>query len=124
MPRSVDERIARYEYGVNADRIKEDIVAHKPAMVDKAKTTFSNLAVLEDRVKGVLGGESVLTADYLKYHNFSRQVWKLVQRFGGGSAVIDETATLLAKWKARGCTEAVLIKIRDDVFAIPGPTGP
>lgn len=122
--RTLDDRIAKYAYAVNPVRVGEDFAAKKTQMVNNMTMALAELSVLEERVKGILSGEAVLTVDYTKYHSFAREVWKKQKRFGGGSGLVDETAVLLAKWKARGCTEAVLDKLRNEIFAIPAPAGP
>lgn len=119
-----NERINNYIYGVNLDRIKEDFTAKKPTMVATVTVIFNELATIEDRVKGVLSGEAVNSIFYPWYHAFSREVWKAQRRFGGGTALVNEVALLVYKWKTRGLTEAVLDKVRNEVFAIPAPGAP
>jgi hypothetical protein len=41
-----------------------------------------------------------------------------------GESLSKEAAVLVAKWKARGLTEAVLQAIRTDVFNVAAPVGP
>jgi hypothetical protein len=121
---SLDDRIRKYTLGVNPTRVMEDLTAQKPTMVSKATERATELSTIEDRVKATLAGENVITSDYPKYHAFARQIYKLQRRFGGGTGLMDEVALLLAKWKARGCIEAVLIKVRNEVFAIAAPSVP
>ncbi|MEO0107640.1 MAG: hypothetical protein ABIK62_00475 [candidate division WOR-3 bacterium] len=122
--RSVEDRIRNYTDGVIPERVKEDFTTKKPIMVAKITDLFNQLTTIEDRVKGVLSGESVATCDYVKYHCFAREVWKKQRRFGGGTGLIDEVALLVAKWRARGCTDSVLTKIRNEVFALQPPSAP
>ena len=121
---SVEDRIRRYTERLIPDRVKEDFATQKPVMVAKVTEIFNLLVTIEDRVKGILSGEAVITVDYPKYHAFSKEIFKLQRRFGGGSGLNEEVALLVAKWKARGCLEPVLNKIRDEVFSIPAPGAP
>jgi hypothetical protein len=121
---SLDDRIRRYTDRLIPERVKEDLTAQKSFMVNKLAERTTELITIEDRVKAVLATKDATTSDYPKYHTFARQVYKLQRRFGGGIGLNDEVALLVAKWKARGCTEAVLIAVRDAVFSIPAPAAP
>ena len=120
----VNERIQNYSDKLIPARVAEDLTTKKPAMVSMETVIFNELVTIEDRVKGVLSGETENTIFYPWFHDFSREVWKAQRRFGGGTALVNEVALLVYKWKTRGLTEAVLTKIRDEVFAIPAPAAP
>ena len=62
-----------------------------------------------------------LTPPPRKYHNFSREVFRVQKNLGGGYALTHEVALLVAKYVARKCLESVLVNIRNDVFGIEGP---
>jgi len=51
-------------------------------------------------------------------------MWSLSRRDISGESLAIEAATLIAKWKARGLTEALLQAIRTDVFNVAAPIGP
>ena len=51
-------------------------------------------------------------------------MWKLSRKEISGESLAKEAAVLIAKWKARGLTEAVLQGIRTDVFNVAPPIGP
>ena len=121
---SLDDRVRKYTEGVIPARIAEDFTTKKPVMVSKVTERMTELTTIEDRVKGVLSSEAALTCDYVKYHNFAREIYKLQRRFGGGVGMVDEVALVLAKWQARGCTNAILTKIRNNIFAVSAPTPP
>ena len=103
------------------ERIKEDFTAKKARMLSSLQAAFTALAIMQDQVLAVLAGYDLSTTDYIKYRAFAGSVWKLQQKFGGGIGMINEVALQVAKWTARGCTEAVLNQIRNDVFNIPAP---
>jgi hypothetical protein len=115
------ERISNYQDKTIATRVAEDFVKKLPNMIAMETVVFNDLCTIEDRVKGILAGEAVVTCDYPKYHTFSRQIYKLQKRFLGGAGMEGEVALLVARWKARGCTEGVLNRIRDEGFSIPAP---
>ena len=102
-------------------RIKEDFTAKKARMLSSLQAAFTALAIMQDQVLAVLAGYDLSTTDYVKYRAFANSVWKKQQRFGGGLGLVNEVSFLVAKWTARGCTEAVLNQIRDDVFNISAP---
>jgi hypothetical protein len=119
-----NERIQNYSDKLIPVRVQEDLTTKKPSMVALVTVIFNEQSTIEDRVKGVLSGEAVNSISYPWYHAFSREVWKAQRRFGGGTALVNEVALLVYKWKTRGMTEAILDKIRDEVFAIPAPPAP
>lgn len=125
MPKDPSSRIANYTYKINGQRQMEDVVALKPTMVAKESVAIQFQYDVQVRVENLLGTEkAVATCDYAKYLAFASEVAHVQQKFGGGTAVVNETAILIAKWKARNCTEAVLDRIRDEIFSIPTPTLP
>jgi len=114
-------RIENYSR-LNPTRVMEDFTAKKPDMITQETAIFAELEGIEEHVRGILSGETASTIQYPFYQAFAKEVWKLHRHYGGGNPVIDEVALLVYKWKTRGLTEAVLNKIRDEVFAIPAPT--
>ena len=106
------------------ERVKEDLTAKKARMLTYLEVAFNALAAMQNQVLAVLAGYDLSTTDYPKYRAFAGSVWKLQQKFGGGTGLINEVALQVAKWKARGCTEGILTQIRDDVFTIPAPPAP
>ena len=122
MPRKgSDKRTAMYKFKLQPDRVKQNFEDRRQEMIAAQESAAIELATLEDRVRGVLADRPVLLMDYLKYHNFSREVFRLQKNLGGGYALEQEVALLVAKYTARKCDEDVLVQIRNDVFAIPGP---
>jgi hypothetical protein len=115
---SVDKRIERYVYGLNPDRVREYFAAHKDEMITSASQAFNDLATIEDRVKGVLGEETVPTVQYIWYHDFARVVYRLQTRFSGGRGLRYEVGSYIQLWVRRGADEDVLKKVSLDVFAI------
>jgi len=120
-----NKRLANYIYGENPDRIKEDLVAKKPDMVAAMKQRINDLYQYEQLVKGVLASEDAVTVIQVPfYHDFAREIYGKQRVHPGGAQLNNDVALLLAKWKGRGLTEAVLIRVRNEVFSIPAPGAP
>jgi hypothetical protein len=125
MARDPIKRAANYTYGVNPDRIKEDLVAKKPTMVTEATATATEQYRIEQLVLGVLASEgSVSAKDYGFYMVFAKQIMSKQAKLPGGAGLNAEVAIILAEWKARGLSEPVLIRVRNEVFSIPAPAAP
>jgi hypothetical protein len=75
-------------------------------------------------VKQVCDGAGVSIIQYPFYLCFGREMWSLIRKEVSGESLAKEAATLVAKWKARGLTEAVLQAIRTDVFNVVAPVAP
>lgn len=119
------KRIASYTYGVNPTRIEEDVIARKPSMVAQERVHFSRLYSIELRVKAVLASEGGVTSTQLPYYMaYARQVYSTQGHLKGGAQLDSAIAVVLAAWKARGLTEAHLIRIRNEVFSIAAPAAP
>ena len=72
-------------------------------------------------VKAVLAELPVFGIEYVKYHNFSRQVFKAQERYMGGYALEAEVQLLVEKRVARKCDRHALDQIRSEVFSIKAP---
>ena len=120
-----NKRIANYIYGMNIERIKEDLTAKRPDMIAAMTERINDLYQYEQLVKGVLASEDAVTVIQVPfYHDFAREIYSKQQTHPGGAQLNNDVALLLAKWKGRGLTEAVLIRIRNEVFSIPAPGAP
>jgi hypothetical protein len=120
-----NKRIANYIYGENPDKIKETLVAKKPEMVAAMTQRINELYQYEQLVKGVLASEGAVTVIQVPfYHDFAREIYAKQRIHPGGAQLNNDVALMLAKWKGRGLTEAVLIRIRNECFSIPAPAAP
>jgi hypothetical protein len=124
MPSDPTKRLNNYTYGVNPMRIMEDVTAKKPSMVAQVTVRFADLYQIEQLVKGVLATEAASAIQSPFFQDFAREVYAKRRTFPGGAQLNGEIALLLAKWKGRGLTESILIKVRDAVFSIPAPGAP
>lgn len=114
--------LQRYDHRLDPERITEDLTANKPTMVALMTVVTNEMVTIEDRIKGVLSGEAVAVTDHYKYLAFGRVLYRMQRRYGGGtglSNIVEFTKNTYVN--DHGCTESVLERIRDEVFAIPEP---
>jgi hypothetical protein len=120
-----NQRISNYTYGIIPSRVQEDFTAKKPAMVASITDRFAEMYQIEQLVKGVLASEVAVTCISNAYYQaFAKEIYKVQRTHPGGAQLNGEVALLVAKWKGRGLTEAVLIRIRNECFSIPAPVAP
>jgi hypothetical protein len=117
-------RIAKWNTKYNTTRIKDTLDELRPAMRQKVTAVFPMITAMELQVKQVCDGAGVPTRDYPSYLAFGRPLWALGRKEISGESAAKEAAVQIAKWKARGLTEAVLQAIRTDVFNIAAPITP
>ena len=96
----------------------------RPAMLANVTAVYPMITAMELQVKQVCDGAGVKTIQIPFYLNFGREMWALSRKEISGETLAIEAATLIAKWKARGLTEAVLQGIRTDVFNVGAPIAP
>jgi hypothetical protein len=118
------KRIANWNAKYNTERIKATLDDERPAMLASVTAVFPMITAMELQVKQVCDGAGVATIQYPFYLNFGRELWALTRREVSGESLCKEAAVLVAKWKARGLTEAVLQAIRTDVFNVVAPVAP
>jgi hypothetical protein len=117
-------RIAKWNAKFKTDRVKATLDDLRPDMLSHVQAVFPMIASMELRVKQVLDGAGVPITDIPWYLDFGRELWRLQRNEVSGETLAQEAAVLIAKWKARGLTEAVLQGIRTDVFNVAAPIAP
>jgi hypothetical protein len=118
------KRIASWNAKFNTERIKATLDDRRPNMLANVTAVYPMIAAMELQVKQVCDGAGVATIQYPFYLCFGRQMWALTRKDISGESLCKEAAVLVAKWKARGLTEAVLQAIRTDVFNVVAPVAP
>jgi hypothetical protein len=118
------KRIANWNAKYNTERIKATLDDKRPGMLASVTAVFPMITAMELQVKQVCDGAGVKTIQLPFYLNFGREIWALTRKEVSGETLAIEAATLIAKWKARGLTEAVLQAIRTDVFNVAAPITP
>jgi hypothetical protein len=117
-------RIAKWNAKFDTTRVKATLDEMRPAMLANVTAVFPMITAMELQVKQVCDGAGVPTIQYPFYLNFGRELWALTRKEVSGESLALEAATLIAKWVARGLTEALLQAIRTDVFNVAAPIAP
>jgi hypothetical protein len=118
------KRIAKWNAKYDTTRVKAILDEMRPTMLANVTAVYPMITAMELQVKQVCDGAGVATIQYPFYLNFGRELWALTRREVSGESLCKEAAVLVAKWKARGLTEAVLQAIRTDVFNVVAPIAP
>ncbi|MBM3331488.1 hypothetical protein FJY68_06500 [candidate division WOR-3 bacterium] len=118
------KRIANWDAKYDTTRIKATLDVKRPAMLQSVSAIYPMIAAMELQVKQVCDGAGVSVITYPFYLCFGREMWALSRKDISGESLAKEAAILVAKWKARGLTEAVLQAIRTDVFNVVAPVAP
>jgi hypothetical protein len=119
------KRIANWDAGYDTTAMKAKIDKKRADMLSRVQAQVTSIASMENQVKQVcdLAGSSVI--QYPFYLDFGRELWSMThERELSGEAAAQAAAVLIAKWVARGLTQAVLETIRTGVFNISAPVGP
>ena len=124
MPIDPTKRIDNWNTKYNLERVNAILTEKRPTMLQNMGAVAPLLAAMELQVKQVCDGAGVPTIQYPFYLCFGREMWALTRKDISGESLALEAATLIAKWKARGLTEAVLQAIRTDVFNVSAPIAP
>ena len=118
------KRIANWDTKFDTTRIKAIIDAKRPVMLEHVSAVYVSLASMESQVKQTCDASGVATIQYPFYLCFGREMWSKLQKEMSGESLAKEAAVLIAKWVARGLTQAVLQAIRSEVFNVPAPIAP
>jgi hypothetical protein len=125
MPNDPTKRIAKWDTKFDTTRIKATLDAMRPLMLSHVQAQFVSIASMEGQVKQTLDASGVGVITYPFYLDFGRELWHMThEREMSGESAAKEAAILIAKWVARGLTQAVLQAIRSEVFNIPAPIAP
>jgi len=117
-------RIEKWDAKFDTTTIKTTLDKMRPKMLEHVSAVTPMIAAMELQVKQVCDGKGVPTIQYPFYLCFGREVWSLIRKEISGESLAKESATLIAKWVARGLTQSVLQAIRTDVFNVAAPIAP
>lgn len=119
------DRIAKY-----TNRLFYDQSKAIPKVMEDQKLTilaletlhFNNMVQFEAATKTILDEEAVSIRQYPAYLNFSRRCYAATQKYNGNT-LISFVNQLLQYFVSRGFTQAILERIRNEVWTIspPGP---
>ena len=113
------DRDQAYRIKTDPERVKktsEDIREHT---LQRHSNKQTELAAFEIQAKEAIDPTGVPSPLYVAYLNYCREIWKKSNTYGG-AVLKNETAAIIAKWKARQLDEEslkhlrfVLINVRD-----------
>jgi hypothetical protein len=119
------KRIANWDIGFDTARIKGVLDLKRPKMFEHVQAQIVSLTSMEIQVKQVCDLSGVSVVHYPFYLDFGRELWHITHETEmSGESAAQEATVLIAKWVARGLTQAVLETIRTQVFNIGAPVGP
>jgi len=124
MPIDPTKRVNNWNQKYNLERVNAILTEKRPTMLQSMSAVAPLIAAMELQVKQVCDGAGVATIQYPFYLCFGREMWALTRKDISGESLAKEAAVLVAKWKARGLTEAVLQAVRTDVFNVVAPVAP
>ena len=117
-------RVENWDAKFDTTVIKTTLDKKRPKMLEHVSSVQPLLAAMEQQVKQVCDLAGVPTIQYPFYLCFGREMWALTRKDISGESMAIEAATLIAKWTARGLTQAVLPSIRTGVFNVSAPSAP
>ena len=118
------KRIENWTAKVTPERTATQVTPQLSSIKQNAAFVMNDIVQMETQVRQVLNGAGVATIQYPFYLCFGREMWSRIRSGIDGESLAKEAAILIAKWKARGLTEAVLQGIRTDVFNCAAPIAP
>jgi hypothetical protein len=118
------KRIENWTAKVTPERTATQVTPQLSSIKQNAAFVMNDIVQMETQVRQVLNGAGVATIQYPFYLCFGREMWSRIRGGIDGESLAKEAAILIAKWKARGLTEAVLQGIRTDVFNCAAPIAP
>ncbi len=124
MPIDPTKRVENWNEKYNLERVNAILTEKRPKMLEHVGSVVVLMAGMEMQVKQVCDGAGVSIIQYPFYLCFGREMWALTRKDISGESMAKEAATLIAKWVARGLTQAVLQAIRTDVFNVAAPIAP
>jgi hypothetical protein len=124
MPMDPTKRIANWNVKYNTERIKAVLDEKRPTMLANVNAVIPMMTAMELQVKQVCDGIGAPTIQYPFYLCFGREMWALTRKDISGESLAQAAAVLIAKWVARGLTQATLEAVRTDVFNVVAPAAP
>lgn len=119
--RSTLRRVQKFKAKYDPEAIRNAIAKQMDSILQQQEIAQTQLEKVENLTKIILGQENVPTPLIPAYLNFARQIWKIRNKFS--SEILKTEADIaLYKWTRRSLVESVLIRIRDEVFTLEGPT--
>ncbi len=121
--RNALRRKEKYEAKLDPEIVKMRLTALRPKMIEQVSDIFPSLVSLEEAAKTILDAEGVPISLYPMYLSYCRELWRLVNNFGG-EVLFNEVRICETKWQSRALSPTVLERLRIDIFGISLPPAP
>ncbi len=99
--RDAATRGKRFAAGVDPEKIRMNLAAHKESMVEQEKTYFAEIHGVEQKAKRIVEAAGVDVAAVAQYINIARKCYSLAKRFTG-QTLTDEAQRVVNHWVSRG----------------------
>jgi len=119
--RSTLRRMQKFQAKYDPDAIRNAIEKQMDSILEQQTAAQTELEKVENLTKIVLGQENVPTPLIPAYMAYARQIWKIRNKFSS-EMLKTEADIMLYKWTRRSLVEAILIRIRDEIFTLQAPT--
>ncbi len=118
-----NQRRMNWQIKTDTTKVKQILDDRRPDMLKRYEAAVASLCEMEVKARQTLNAAGVHTIFYVAYLNSARQLYKLSRQQGiSGESFALQAQVLLDKWANRGLDQAVLARIRTDVFDAPAPT--
>ena len=119
------KRIANWDIGFDTARIKGVLDLKRPKMFEHVQAQIVSIVSMELQVKQTCDASGASVIQYPFYLDFGREMWHMThENEMSGESAAQAAAVQIAKWTARGLTQAVLQAIRTQVFNVGAPIAP
>lgn len=122
-PRTPEQRIAKYEnrlFYTNSEAIPKVMIDQKALIMAIETAYFTAIYNVEVGVRTILNEEGVPLTSYARYQAFAKAIYH-VTLICGGATLSNQAYIIKDRWVAENLTEAILIRILNEVFTIPPP---
>ena len=110
MRRDAQRRLAKYTANVNPERLKINLTAVKPLMVESQAGYFLKMATIEEKTKNLIENEGIPVYNIPNYLFFAREIYRISHTFNG-LTLSNSGQERLVKWVSRGLDENLLIRV-------------
>jgi hypothetical protein len=125
MAKDPTKRIENWNTKYNLERVNAILTEKRPKMFEHVQAQIVSLTSMESQVKQTCDASGVSVIQYPFYLCFGREMWHMIhENEMSGESAAQAAAVQIAKWTARGLTQAVLQAIRTDVFNVSAPIAP
>lgn len=118
MVKPAADRIAKFNSKYDPLTVEARFTAAAEVAKDGFRVSASNAEAMERAVQAVCNADEIHTPNRPKYHNFGRELAKLIRDGVTDPALTAHAVVLAGKYVAWGCLEDTIIKIGLNVFSV------